>query len=387
QVERTPDAVALTHMTHRSYMSYDLLNRRSNHLADFLMEKGVISGDITAIMPERSLEMIIGILGILKAGGAYLPIDPDFPQDRIDYMLADSNAKVLLKDVGNVSRRLACSSNQKPNPKQAFRSGQRAAGLAYIIYTSGSTGKPKGVMVEHRNVVRLVKNTDYIEFSENERLLQTGALEFDASTFEIWGSLLNGMMLCITAKDDILNPGTLKESIGRHDIGIMWLTAPLFNRLSGQDAGIFAGLRILLVGGDVLSPLHINMVRERFPRLNIINGYGPTENTTFSTTHLIGGEYNESIPIGSPIANSTAYIVDRFARPVPVGVSGELLVGGDGVARGYLNNPELTADAFVSMEKGEPSRRRSFPTSSTPLYKTGDLARWFPPAGGASKGT
>ncbi|MCP5107020.1 MAG: amino acid adenylation domain-containing protein, partial [bacterium] len=383
QVERTPYAVALTHMTHRSYMSYDLLNRKSNHLADFLMEKGVIAGDIVAIMPERSLEMIIGILGILKAGGAYLPIDAEYPRERIDYTLKDSNAKVLLSELSELSE---VSREQQASPTQLTQHTHPTQ-LSYIIYTSGSTGKPKGVMVEHRNVVRLVKNTNYIEFRENERLLQTGALEFDASTFEIWGSLLNGMMLCITAKDDILNSGTLKQSIVRHDIGIMWLTAPLFNRLCGQDAGIFAGLRTLLVGGDVLSPMHINMVRERFPMLNIINGYGPTENTTFSTTHLIGGEYTENIPIGRPIANSTTYIVDRFDRPVPVGVPGELLVGGDGVARGYLNNPELTADAFVAMDKEQASRRGTFPTSSTPLYKTGDLARWFPPAGGASKGT
>ncbi|MCP5055051.1 MAG: AMP-binding protein, partial [bacterium] len=216
-----------------------------------------------------------------------------------------------------------------------------------IIYTSGSTGTPKGVMVEHRNVVRLVKNTNTITFSEGDRLLQTGALEFDASTFEIWGSLLNGLGLYLAGKETILSPESLKETIQKNHIGIMWMTVAMFNQLLQEDIGIFGGLGTLLVGGDVLSPPHINRLREKYPRLNIINGYGPTENTTFSTTFLIGKEYSGPIPIGHPVSNSTAYIVDKYNHPVPIGVVGELIVGGDGVARGYMNNPELTAKRFT----------------------------------------
>jgi amino acid adenylation domain-containing protein len=280
--------------------------------------------------------------------------------------------------------------------------------LAYIIYTSGSTGRPKGVMVEHKNVVRLVKNTDYIQFREGDRLLQTGAVEFDVSTFEIWGSFLNGLSLYLVPKEEILAVEQVGEIIRKYDIGTMWLTSPLFNQLSGIDIEIFKGLRNLLVGGDVLSPIHIDKVRRRFPRLNIINGYGPTENTTFSTTFLITREYKGRIPIGKPIANSTVYIVDEAGGLVPVGVPGELWAGGDGVSRGYLNNPELTKEKFLrgsrdtcgaaikNVHGGDTSRKASYvvfalqmlphavgffqkePPGRRRYYKTGDLCRWLP---------
>jgi non-ribosomal peptide synthetase component F len=251
-----------------------------------------------------------------------------------------------------------------------------AHNLAYIIYTSGSTGTPRGTMVEHRSVVRLVKNTNFIDFRETGRLLQTGALEFDASTFEIWGSLLNGWTLYLAPKDQILNPETLKHIIQRYLITTLWMTSPLFNQMSDTDIGIFCGLKHLLVGGDVLSPVHINRVRNRYPRLRVLNGYGPTENTTFSTTHLIDREYRENIPIGRPIANSTAYIVDRSDQPVPIGVPGELLVGGDGVSRGYMNNPELTNSKFQRGWHPQPIRNYkapaghplSFSASQLPLF-------------------
>ncbi|MCU0290333.1 MAG: AMP-binding protein, partial [Acidobacteria bacterium] len=358
QVSRTPDRIAVETLRATSLqITYRQLNEKSGQLALQLSQKGVTADSIAAIMPERSVEMIIGILGILKSGGAYLPVDPEYPKKRIDYMLKDSGAVILLTDfekekmdncqLSIVNYRLSMSESPHHELHQSsLISSHQSNPLAYIIYTSGSTGNPKGVMVEHRNVVRLVKNTNFVQFRENERLLQTGALEFDASTFEIWGSLLNGIRLFITAKEEILNPVKLKENIGKYDIATMWLTSPLFNQLSGMDVEIFAGLRNLLVGGDVLSPFHINKVKERFPRLNIINGYGPTENTTFSTTFKIDNVYHQRIPIGKPIANSTAYIVDKFDHLVPVGVSGELWVGGDGVSRGYLNNPELTVDRF-----------------------------------------
>jgi acyl-coenzyme A synthetase/AMP-(fatty) acid ligase/acyl carrier protein len=195
--------------------------------------------------------------------------------------------------------------------------------------------------------------------------MPTGALEFDASTFEIWGALLNGASLYLAHRDSILNFEQLKRVVKKQGVTIMWMTAALFNRVSDAGLEVFEGPRALLVGGDVLSPVHINRVRDRFPRLTMINGYGPTENTTFSTTFRIEKQYEDSIPIGKPIANSTAYILDRNNCPVPIGIVGELVVGGDGLARGYLNNPVLTADKF----------NRSYRTYRT--YKTGDLARWL----------
>ncbi|NIM10481.1 MAG: amino acid adenylation domain-containing protein, partial [Candidatus Aminicenantes bacterium] len=426
QAERTPDGAAVVgswqgvappankeEITGETVqLSYRELNKESDQLAYGLRSKGVGPDTIVGIMVERSVEMIIGILGILKAGGAYLPIDPDYPEEHKKYMLEDSNIRILLAapeaqvkvkdkreliEVINISKELSSSTLTLTSTSSQVDSADR---LAYVIYTSGSTGRPKGVLVGQQNVVRLVKNTNYIEFRENERILQTGALEFDASTFEIWGSLLNGLTLYLVPEDDILNPGTLKQNIRKFDISTMWLTSPLFNQLCGEDVEIFAGLKNLLVGGDVLSPVYINMVRERFLELNVINGYGPTENTTFSTTYSIKRNYTERIPIGKPIANSTAYIVDRWNQLVPLGVVGELSVGGDGVSRGYLNNPELTKEKFVNLlnheatkdtkeheeekkvrrsEIGSP-RRGSYYSSFIihRLYRTGDLVRWLP---------
>ncbi|MDQ1353044.1 MAG: hypothetical protein QG657_3350, partial [Acidobacteriota bacterium] len=372
QVEQTPDYIALVGADPRVCpvsLSYSELSEQSDRLAGYLIEKGVMMDTIVGIMMERSLEMIIGILGILKSSGAYLSIDPGYPQERIEYMLKDSAAKIMIgraeeRKSGRAEFEFSTFFPASPLPRFV---ASDSANLAYIIYTSGSTGKPKGVMVEHRNVVRLVKNTNYVEFRENERLLQTGALEFDASTFEIWGSLLNGMTLCVVGKEEILNAGKLKESIRRYDICTMWLTSPLFNQLVAVEVETFEGLRNLLVGGDVLSPLHINRLMERYPRLNIINGYGPTENTTFSTSYRIEKPYRSGIPIGRAISNSVVYVLDRVGHLSPVGVTGELWVGGEGISRGYLNNPELTSEIFNRSNK-------SYRTYI--LYKTGDLGRW-----------
>jgi fengycin family lipopeptide synthetase D len=242
--------------------------------------------------------------------------------------------------------------------------------LAYIIYTSGSTGRPKGVMVEHRMVVRLVKNTRYVEFHPDGKILQTGALAFDASTFEIWGSLLNGMTLYLMSKEKLLTPEELKWGIRAYGITTIFMTTALFNQLSDRDITVFLTLKDLLVGGDVASPLHFNRVKQELPGVNFIHCYGPTENTTFSTTYPVEREHTGFVPIGSAISNSTAYILDGYGRLAPVGCMGELVTGGDGVARGYLNRPELTAEKFV--------RESSLPER---VYRTGDLARWLP--GGA----
>jgi amino acid adenylation domain-containing protein len=352
--------------THHSF-TYEELDKRSNRMALSLRERGVQPHNIVAVTAERTPLLIMGLLAILKAGAAYLPIEPDTPDARRAYQLKDSSAVVQLnaKELSETltdTEGAVHSTNEGIKLKRGIKPVTKPGSPVYIIYTSGSTGKPKGVVVEHRNVVRLVKNTDYLDYKKGEHLLQSGAVAFDVSTFEIWGSLLNGLALHLPPKDTLLNPRALKQTIRRHDIGIMWMTSPLFTQMVDADPGIFKGLRRLLVGGDVLSPPHIERIRRKYPLLRIINGYGPTENSTFSTTHHVDREYRIRIPIGKPIANSTAYILDRYGNLQPVGVPGELYVGGDGVARGYMNNPELTAERFV--EGG--------------LYKTGDLARWLP---------
>jgi amino acid adenylation domain-containing protein len=374
QVERTPDNIAL-HGCMIAWMHGEVgaitckeLNEKSNRLAHVLQTKGVGPDTIVGIMVERSVEMIVGIMGILKSGGAYLPIDPDYPQERIDYMLKDSGAKLLVT-TDHISSSAFSASSAVKNLLPAAGHWQPATSLAYIMYTSGTTGGPKGVLVPHKNVVRLVKNTNYIELTKNTRILQTGAPVFDATTFEIWGSLLNGGQLVLIEKEVILNARQLGEALKRFNINTLWLSSSLFNQLLENDPGIFSPLAYLLVGGDALSPTHINRLKKTFSELAVINGYGPTENTTFSTTYRIRGEFESNIPIGRPIANSTAYIVDRDGHLQPIGVSGELVVGGEGLSRGYLNRPELTAEKFVSYR---------LPVAGRRLYKTGDLGRWLP---------
>ncbi len=403
QAEKRPDSVAVVGaqgavpfaMDHVS-ITYKELNKKSNQLACVLLEKGVKPDAIVGIVVEPSIETIIGILGILKAGGAYLPIETDYPGERKKYMLADSSARVLVSELSELSELSKGTEVVKPSELRVehpthLTHPTHPTHLCYVIYTSGSTGRPKGVMVENWNVVRLVKNTNYIRFQEKDRILQAGALAFDASTFEIWGALLNGLTLYFAGKDQILAPQKLKSTIKRYEISTMWMTSSLFNHMVNEDIEIFQTLRNLLVGGDVLSPRRINQVKWNFPHLTIINGYGPTENTTFSTTYRIDKEYDQGIPIGKPIANSTAYILDKAGYPVPIGVYGELVVGGDGVSRGYLNNPELTAEKFdhdlrdfqdyQDEKKKKTSKRvyrsyRSYISKKT--YKTGDLARWLP---------
>ncbi|MFC7560669.1 amino acid adenylation domain-containing protein [Paenibacillus farraposensis] len=398
QAERTPDQTAI--ISGSSRLTYGQLNEQANRLAHTLRGYGVTVEQTVGIVAERSTDMIVGMLAILKAGGAYVPIDPDYPAERVRYLLRDSGAKLLLvqraeqqpddydgivldlsdaavyeteeaQGLNSVQREQTESDHTDHthyvNPKngilQAGKFGER---LAYLMYTSGTTGQPKGVMVEHRNVVRLVKNTNYAQLDADTRILQTGAVVFDASTFEIWGALLNGGQLVLVSQDVILDAPKLKEAVRSHGITTMWLTGPLFNQLSQQDLELFEGIRELVVGGDVLSVPHINRVLEAHPSLRIINGYGPTENTTFSTTHAITGLQTESVPIGRPIHNSTAYVVDRSMQLQPVGAWGELIVGGDGVARGYRNRPDLTVEKFID----SPFR------SGERCYRTGDLVRW-----------
>ncbi len=375
QAERTPDQPALVYGDQQ--LTYREVNERANQLARTLRSKGVQADQPVAILAERSLNMIIGVLAILKAGGAYVPIDPNYPEERMEFMLEDAQARVLLLQ-SHMRGKVAFSGTQvlldgSEWALEAHTNLETVNGpkdLAYVIYTSGTTGKPKGVMIEHQSVVRLVKGTTYVDFTEEQRLLQTGALVFDASTFEIWGSLLNGHELHIVDEEVILNAERLKETIDTQGITMMWLTSPLFNQLSNEDPHLFKGLKTLLIGGDVLSVPHIEAVRQQYPQLQIVNGYGPTENTTFSTTYTVKDGYGRSIPIGKPIDNSTAYIVHPQAldRLQPIGVIGELCVGGDGLARGYLNRPELTAEKFVDNSYRAGER----------MYRTGDLARWLP---------
>ncbi len=373
QVIRTPELHALKD-ENNSY-SYKDLDESSNQIANVLIEKGAKTGDLIGLISPRSIDMITAILGILKSGCAYVPIDPEYPVNRINHMLRESEPKLLLTD-NNISNNYEYNGEDINFRSDEIKRASRelniirsdSCDVAYIMYTSGSTGNPKGVEIMHKSVVRLVKNTDYLTMDFEHRILQTGAPVFDATTFEIWAALLNGGNLFVPDKDVITNAHQLKDCILTNSITTMWLTSSLFNQLVDIDDTIFDSLKYLLVGGDVLSPKHINKIKNRSSKIEIINGYGPTENTTFSTTYRIDRHFEARIPIGKPISNSTAYIFNRKNKLQPIGVVGELVVGGDGLGRSYIKNQQLTNEKFI---------QNPFKVDEK-LYKTGDLARWLP---------
>ena len=374
QAAQTPDAIAVQYQD--TTLSYHELNTRANQLAHRLRQWGVAPEETIALYTERSEMTLPVLLAILKAGAAYVPIDKDWPAARVEYILHDTQTKRLLCDeasqgdgldlTGITSKTISqLSHDTADDVTENVPTSTTPNTLAYIMYTSGSTGQPKGVMVEHRNVVRLVKNTNYVSLNADNRLLQTGSLTFDAATFEIWGMLLNGGTLCLLPSDELINVSALKKALSRFRITTVWFTSSWFNQLVDLDISLFAPLHTLLVGGDRLSVHHINKVKVAYPDLAIINGYGPTENTTFSLCHRVDELYERDIPIGKPIANSTALILNEGQQLVPVGVVGEICLGGDGLARGYLNQEELTAEKFIA-HPFAPGER---------LYRSGDLGR------------
>ncbi|MCW3078681.1 non-ribosomal peptide synthetase, partial [Segetibacter sp.] len=360
-------------------LSYLELNERANQLASYLKNKGVKEGTCMPICIDRSPELMVGILGILKAGGAYVPIDVDYPAERIKFMLNDVAARFILtseesrkklqivQDVEFIELDKEWSVVAKQS-KDNVQAAINPFSLAYIIYTSGSTGTPKGVMVEHGNVVSLVKGVEYVSLTDKDILLSTGSPSFDATTFEYWGMLLNGGQLVLCTENTLLDSQLLKAEISERKVTKMWFTSSWFNQLVETDITVFSGLQTVLVGGEKLSEKHIEKLRQADPSIEIINGYGPTENTTFSITYTIQEkEVNSSIPIGRPLTNRSAYITNYANQLVPIGVPGEILLGGAGLSKGYLNRPELTEERFVT---------NPFDDNTQRLYKTGDLGRW-----------
>jgi aspartate racemase len=402
QAARTPDTVAVIHGDAR--LTYGELARRSERLARRLLALGVGPEERIGLCAGRSLEMITALLGILKAGAAYLPLDPSSPPERLAWMLSDAGATVLLTDAADVSGnlrvlRLEDLDESESHPEGEERAGRiwagepsappdpsarsslqddsggplpeiPAASLAYVMYTSGSTGRPKGVAVTHRNVVRLVRGADYADMGPEQTWLQFAPVSFDAATLEIWAPLLNGGRL-------VLFPGEkpsldeLGRAIGRFGVTSLWLTAGLFHQMVDHELESLRPLRQLLAGGDVVSPVHARRVLAALPGLTLIDGYGPTEGTTFTCTWRMTdpGQVGAAVPIGWPIANARAYVLDGRIQPVPVGVAGELCIGGEGLSRGYLGRPDLTAERFVPSSWGAPGER---------LYRTGDRVRFRP---------
>lgn len=356
-------------------MTYRDLDLLSDQIASALQTSGQRGNSPVAIFGDKSPEVIAAIIGILKTGGIYVPLDPEYPEERISFIIRDSGSKIVL-----VQEKYAMQ-NFESITKIKIPTGNHLSGdsglkeeeipygeSAYIMYTSGTTGNPKGSLIPQRGIIRLVRNTNYIDLTQDERILMTGVLVFDASTFEIWGALLNGGTLYIAEKETILDPDALGRELLENKITVLWLTSGLFTQIAEIRTDIFKDLKYLLVGGDVLSAPHINRVRRDNPQLKVINGYGPTENTTFSITCHIDREHEHSIPIGRPISNSTAYIFDTKMNLLPPGIVGELYVGGDGLSTGYLNRDDLNTLSFMD-NPYKPGER---------IYRTGDHARWLP---------
>ncbi|HVI44616.1 MAG TPA: condensation domain-containing protein, partial [Chitinophaga sp.] len=322
QVESTPDKTAIVY--EGQSLTYRTLDEQANQLAHYLHIKGVSTGTLVPLFLGRSLELMIAVLGILKAGGAYVPVDPEYPADRISFMLSDTAASLIIAD-SNSKHKLPQLADHvqvivldddwpeiNAHAKNPVNTILTAESLAYIIYTSGSTGRPKGVLVSHRNVVSLVKNVTYVSLSAADILLSTGSPSFDATTFEYWGMLLNGGTLILCPEHRLLDSGLLKEEMRRHGVTKMWFTASWFNQLIDTDISIFEGLSAVLAGGEKLSDEHVNKLRRTYPALSVINGYGPTENTTFSLTFHV--DDRGIIPIGRPLDNRAAYVLDVQLR-------------------------------------------------------------------------
>ncbi len=377
QVSQHPDAVVV--VQGKEEFTYRELNERANQLAHYLREHGVGLDVRVGVLLERSVNFIVALLGIIKAGGTYVPLDGTYPKQRLQFMLEDAGVRLLLTErnqpevatdatevvyLDHAAELLANMSSEN------LENVNRAEDLAYVMYTSGSTGQPKGVAVTQRAINRLVRNTEYATLESSDRLGQTSNVSFDAATFEIWGALLHGATLVVLPKETVLSPLELKREIAKQKISVMFLTTALFNQMAQSVPEAFASLRYLIFGGEASDAQAVKRVVDRGKPQHLLNGYGPTEGTTFTTTF----EVNEvtpghALPIGRPLSNTEVWVLDRQGHLVPAGVMGELYIGGDGIAREYLGRPELTAEKFVPHPfSSEPGAR---------LYRTGDLVRYL----------
>ncbi|MFE2752887.1 amino acid adenylation domain-containing protein [Actinosynnema sp. NPDC059335] len=355
QVAAVPRRTAVSGSGQR--LSYAELDEASARLAHALGGRGVRRGHVVAVHLARSPLLAVALLGILRAGACYLALDPNDPPERRAAVLADAGASVVLTE------------------DDVLVDGPRgrdvevgAEDLAYIAYTSGSTGTPKGVCVPHRAVARLVHEPDFATFTADDVVLQHAPIAFDASTLEVWGALLNGARLAVAPPGD-LSPAEVAEVVRAEGVTVAWLTAGLFHQVVDTAPADLKGVRQLIAGGDVLSPSHVDKAVALLPDTVLVNGYGPTENTTFTCCHPVRGRLTTAtVPIGTPIRGGAVHLLDADLRPVPDGEVGELYAAGEGLAHGYLDRPGLTAERFL-------------PDPATPggrMYRTGDLARRLP---------
>ncbi|WP_051466578.1 non-ribosomal peptide synthetase [Actinomadura oligospora] len=377
---RRPDATALIFGDDR--LTYAALDARANRLAHHLRAVGVGPEVVVGLCLERGTELLVALLAVLRAGGAYLPLSPDLPPERLGLMIADSRASVLVGTSETLDT--VPSGHTSPiylddpatqaalatAPEDAPEIATHPAQLAYVMYTSGSTGRPKGVAVTHRDVTAIATSGDYVQLTEDDVVAQAATVAFDAATFEIWGAWANGATLAGIDERTLLAPERLRPELVRLGVTTLFLTPAVFHRFAADDPGVFAGLRNLVVGGDAIDPASARRVLAGEGPERLVNGYGPTETTTFAAWHPVGDlPDGATVPIGRPLANMRLPVLDQALAPVPDGVAGELYIGGAGVARGYAHRPDLTAERFVPDASAADGSR---------LYRTGDRVRRRP---------
>jgi amino acid adenylation domain-containing protein len=348
-VAKNPAGIALIDGGHR--LTYETLNRRANAVARGLHSSGVTRGSLVGVPAERSARFVIAVLGILKAGGACVPLDPAEPAERSRHMRSLCAHLIAWRTMPD-------GQELSPPPCAATSSTP-----AYVLFTSGSTGVPKGVMPDHRAIARLVIHSDFAAITNTDVFAFASHACFDAATFEIWGALLNGATLVVVPPEIILSPHEFGVFLAENRITTLFTTTSLFNQIAAVAPATFAGLRCLIFGGETADAHAVRQVLAHGKPERLLNAYGPTETTTFATCHLIERVESDRIPIGRPIANTTAHVLDASLNPVPIGIVGELHIGGPGLALGYLNDPALTAEKFIETGFGR-------------LYRTGDLASW-----------
>ena len=360
-------------------LTYGALNAAANQLARHLAERGVAPGSIVGVAFERDVPMIVAMLAILKAGGGYLPIDPELPAERIAFMLADAGARAVVTEQQFCGRLPADgiavfvvdldAEAIRERPATNLGLDERPGALAYVMYTSGSTGTPKGVAIRRDSVVALVRDTNYVALTATDVVAQLSHAAFDAATFEIFGALLNGARLVILARDTLLSADAFRRARDEHAFTCVFLTTSLFNHLARERGDCFAGLPSLLFGGEAADRGAVRRVLAAGPPQRLVNGYGPTETTTFATFHVVqAGDPDGAIPIGRPIRGAEVYVLDENGELVPPGVVGELYIGGTGVASGYVGHASGSNERFVSVPFRPDAR----------VFRTGDRVRWQP---------
>lgn len=378
QVSRTPHATAAVY--EEQTVSYEELNARANRLARYLLRQGIVAGDYVPVLMDRSLDLLVAQIALAKIGCAYVPLDAEAPAARQAFMAREAGGTFLLSHHGRPTWLTDEQTTVINVPEvRAQIQAESQANLdvpvsseapVYVMFTSGSTGQPKGVVVCHRNVSRLAIRNGFAEIGPDDCLVHYSNPTFDASTFEVWGALLNGARLIIVPQSVVLEPTRFAQRLLSARVNVLWMSVGLFNQYAQALADVLPRLRYLMVGGDALDPQTIREVMRRSPPAVLLNAYGPTECTTFATMHHIERieETERAIPIGRAVANGHLYILDAYMNPVPIGVVGEIYIGGGGVSLGYLNRPALTASRFIpDMFSGSAGGR---------LYKTGDLGRW-----------